>query len=77
LAEFHALTSRHLLAPTFTSWRAVLTRHCWAGVPLQSQICTLVPLAVPPPTTSMHLPRACAVPSEARTQYCAGVLLQS
>ena len=76
-AVFQPSTSRHLLAPTFTSWRAVLTRQRWAGVLLQSYSWTLVPLAVPAAVTSRHLPRAWTLPSAASAQYCAGVLLQS
>src|SRR5262249_9554548 len=58
----------------------------WAAVLLQSQICSFVPSAVPPPGMSRHLPSACRVlptctyvhcwaPVPLQPQICTGVPL--
>jgi hypothetical protein len=49
--------------------------HTWAALPLQVYSCTSVPLAVPPPSMSRHLPSARNVPPT-RLHRCATVPLQ-
>jgi hypothetical protein len=48
-----------------------------APLPLQVHSCTLVPLAVAPPATSRHLPRALIVLFGVTVHRCAEVPLQS
>src|SRR6185436_18776454 len=62
---------------TFTRSRAAVAVQRCAPVPLQSNSCTRVPLAVPPDATSMHLPSARRLLSGATVHRWALVPLQS
>src|ERR1700760_2110676 len=64
-AELGPVASRQRPDAGFTSWLDAVCVHCCAPVPLQSNNCTFVPLAVPAAATSMHLPSDCSVPPDA------------
>src|SRR5215211_1066090 len=68
--------SRHLPDGGLTRAPPGRGHHCWAPVPLHCHSWMRVPLAMPLPATSMHLPRARMVPSLASVQVCAAVPLQ-
>src|SRR5882757_9533179 len=60
-AELTQVASRHLPDAVFTNWLDAVCVQACAPVPLQVNNCTFVPLAVPAPATSRHLPRDCRV----------------
>lgn len=77
-AELELGTSRHL--PDVTCFRVPVdvAVHCWAAAPVQSAMTTSVPLAVPPPLGTTHLPRIFSAPvdgsaeeAESMRNFCA------
>src|SRR6187551_1659373 len=74
-AELFWLTSRHRPDCGLRRLWSAYADHTCAPEPLRVQSCALVPLAVPPPATSRHLPSAFTGPLAVTVQRWATVPL--